>query len=416
MSRNKLLLSVLAAALLCVAAFGQGEIVLHDLHLVAVDDIPGGSSTYDGPVSAAILMAWHAEHGYSQLLPDLNGDGRIDEQDTIELAIQFADPMRADRGPVRDPFLVDTMAEYVAQRYPDTFQLWVYDPSLPDEYNMFFGQPFDPMRVPGIEIVILEEPSHRSYVDHLEEDRPGVVGIGFEPEPNDFAVSRSARLQEEPEGWPVGLANTSHEAFGPGSIWETLLREAPEFWEFDRGEWIQFETLIVLVPIRDPGEGEPEEPQDEPDDPGGKTWDDPDPGEPGDDPGEPGGDPGDDPQGNPLPNLWVTNMTGCWSWSNDGREHVIATVTGIVHNGGQATATGVKARVTANGVSKTVSVGTLTAGSQKQVSAILDLGSIDTMIWPVQTSIMADPANLITEADETNNNTNSAFPQSSTCN
>jgi len=108
-------------------------------------------------------------------------------------------------------------------------------------------------------------------------------------------------------------------------------------------------------------------------------------------------------------------MTGCWSWSNDTREHVIATVTGIVHNGGQATASNVWALVMANGVSKTVSVGTLAAGAQKTVSATLDLGSIDTMLWPAQTSITADPSNLITEADETNNSTNSAFPQSATC-
>ena len=397
MSRRIIALFALSVAILAVVVAVQGEIVLHDLHLVAWEEVPGGRSTYDAPVSAAILMAWHAQHGYARLLPDLNGDGRIDEEDTIELALQFANLMRADHGPVRDPHLVDPLAQYVAERYPDTFQLWVYDPSLPEEYNRFFGQPFDPMRVPGIEIVVLEEPSHRAYVDHLEAERPGVVGVGFEPEPNDFAVSRSARFHEEPEGWPVDLANTNHEVFGPGGVWETFLRESPECWEFDRGEWIPFETLIVLVPIRDPGEGEPDEPHDDPGD-------------------DPGGDPGDDPQGNPLPNLWVTNMTGCWSWSNDGREHVIATVTGIVHNGGQASASGVKALVMANGVSKTVTVGTLAAGSQRKVSATLDLGSIDTMTWPAQTSITADPSNLITEADETNNMTNSAFPQSSTCN
>jgi len=63
-----------------------------------------------------------------------------------------------------------------------------------------------------------------------------------------------------------------------------------------------------------------------------------------------------------------------------------------------------------------VTVGALAAGAQKTVSATLDLGSIDTMVWPVQTLITADPNHQITEADETNNSTNSAFPQSSTCN
>ncbi|MCK5827144.1 hypothetical protein KAH43_01365, partial [Candidatus Bipolaricaulota bacterium] len=51
--------------------------------------------------------------------------------------------------------------------------------------------------------------------------------------------------------------------------------------------------------------------------------------------GEPG-EPAPEPEPTLLPNLWVTNMSGCWTWSNDGQEHVIATVTGSVHNGGQA--------------------------------------------------------------------------------
>jgi len=414
MQRTIIVLSMIAVALLAIGAVGQEAIELHDLHLVAWEDVPGGNPDYAGPLSAAILMAWHGDHGYRELLGDRNGDGRIDEQDTIELAQEFADPMGSHEGPVWDPRLVDALAPYVAERYPDVFEMWIYDPSFPEEYQDRMGRRFEPGDYPGIGFRILEEPSRQAYVEHLEHDRPGVVGVGFEPEPNDFAVSRSARFHEEPEGWPVGLANTSHEVFGPGPVWETLLRPSFENWEFERGEWIPFETLIVLVPVREPEVAfdEPDDPFDPGDDPGD------DPG--GDDPGgdDPGGDDpgGDDPGPTLLPNLWVTGMTGCWSWSNDGREHVIATVTGIVHNGGQASATGVRACITGNGVSKTVTVGTLMAGQQKQVSATLDLGSIDTMVWPVQTSIMADPSNAITEADETNNNTNSAFPQSSTCN
>mgnify|MGYP000538385196 CR=1 FL=1 len=46
---------------------------------------------WPGPVSAAVLMAWYAERGYSELLPDLNHDGRIDERDTLLLARDFGD-------------------------------------------------------------------------------------------------------------------------------------------------------------------------------------------------------------------------------------------------------------------------------------------------------------------------------------
>ena len=124
-------------------------------------------------------------------------------------------------------------------------------------------------------------------------------------------------------------------------------------------------------------------------------------------------DPEPDPEPSALPNLWVTDMTGCWSV--DVQENVIATVTGIVHNGGQASASLVRARVTADGKSTTVTVGSIAAGGQAQVSASINLGAYGSASWPVQTSITADPSDAITEADETNNTTQSAFPQSSNC-
>ena len=134
--------------------------------------------------------------------------------------------------------------------------------------------------------------------------------------------------------------------------------------------------------------------------------------------GEPGGDPEPEPDPGPgaQPNLWVTGMTGCWAWSGGGQENVIATVTGVVHNGGQASASNVMARVTAGGYSQTVSVGTLAAGSQRSVSATIDIGPYDSVSWPVQTSITADPSGAIAEADESNNTTDSSFPETSDCN
>jgi len=406
---------VAVCVLLCapaLTAFSNESIELEGLHLVAWEDVPGGTPTFTGPVSAAILMAWHAEHGYSRLLGDLNGNGCVDEPDTVALSTQFADSMRARDGSVWDPHLVDAVARYVGERYPDAFELWIYDPSFPEEYGRHMGHAFEPGRYPGIAIQVRERPSRQAYVEHLEHDRPGIVGVGYELAANVFAVSRSAQLRETPDGWPVDLASTHHDLFGPGSVWNTFLRETTEYWYFALEEGIPFETLIVLVPIREPEEGpdvpgEPEQPGDEPQDPGD---------EPGD---EPGGEPEQpqDPSPTLLPNLWVTNMDGCWSISQDAREHVIALVSGTVHNGGQAAASNVEVLVLANGVSATLTIGLLPAGSQAGVIfRDLDLGPYDTMSWPVQTSITADPYNQIPEADETNNSTNSAFPKANVCN
>ncbi|MBN1859262.1 hypothetical protein JW848_08670 [Candidatus Bipolaricaulota bacterium] len=312
--------------------------------------------------------------------------------------------MRAFEGPVTDPMLVDVIARYVAERYPDTFELLIYDPSFPEEYREVLERAFCPNAVPGIEFVLLHEPEHEVYVRHLEEGSPGVVGIGFEPEPNRFAVGRSAVIAEELRGWPVDLANTSHDAFGSAAVWETFLRFESERWQMEVEDLIPFETSIVPIPIRE-ADGEPQ-----PDDPGYDPGRDPrDPF----DPGEPEPEPDPDPV--LLPNLWVTDMTGCWTWSNDGRERVVAPITGIVHNGGQASASGVRASITAGGGSTTVLVGTIGAGGQKAVTATIDVGSIDVVGRPVSTSITADPSNTIAEADESNNTTDSAFAQAGGC-
>ncbi len=421
MHRTVIALSMIAAIALSLCAMGQESVELRDLHLVSWEEIPRGRPSFMGPVSAAILMAWHADHGYRDLLPDMNKDGHIDERDTIVLAESFAPPMGGHEGRVWDPKLVDVVARYVAERYPGVFELWIYDPSFPEEYRDHMGRSFRLEEYSGIVFRLLGEPSWHAYVEHLEHDRPGVVGMGWSPEPNDFAVSRSARLIEEPNGWPVDLANTSHEAFGPGPIWESLVRQTFSEWAFDRGDWIPFETLIVLVPVRESGEPH-NVPGDGPGDPGDNPGGDPDPGDdpsPGDPGDNTGGDPdpGDDPNPTLLPNLWVTDVTGCWYWSTvDGREHVIGVVEGVVHNGGQADASNVRVRISANGVLHSMQISsTLSAGSAAGVTAAIDLGPYDTMSWPVQLTITADPDNLIPEADETNNTTVGAFPQSNSC-
>ncbi len=359
--------------LLPLAAVGQGSIELSDLHLLSWEEVPAAGPEATGAVASAILMAWHATHGYPLLLPDLTGDGRADREDTLRLAEEFLDPMDAHRGPILDPPLVDVLASYIADRYPEHFEMLIYDPSFPQEWRDVMGRSFDAAIISGIQLIVQEEPDHGAYVEHLENNRSGIVGMGGEDDPNVYAVSRSARLEETGSGWPVDLANTSRDAFGPGDILDTWLRQGAPRWRFDVLGGIPFETLIVPVPVR-----------------------------------QAEGDPGD-PEPTALPNLWVTNMTGCWTWSNDNREHVVATVTGVVHNGGQAAASGVVASVTAGNVSTMVAVG------QRTVSATIDVGPYDTTSWPVPTSITANPYDQITEADETNNSTDSAFPQSSEC-
>ncbi|MFC2079802.1 hypothetical protein ACFLSZ_07455, partial [Candidatus Bipolaricaulota bacterium] len=308
----------LACALLVSVAIlvtGSEPFALEELHLIQWEDVPEGKPSYTGPVSAAILMAWYAAHGYPELLPDLNGDGRIDQGDTIQLAREFADQMGAgtidDR--LADPFIVYPLARYVAERYPNAFRMLIHDESFPEEVSRDLGQVFNPSEIPGIVLEVLDDPFYELYVHHLEGQRPGIVGIGPDvPEWNHFTVSRSFVPEEEPEGWPVDLVSTSYQEFAPEPVWETFLRFEPERWGFLMPEWTPFEILIVLLP-EDEADGVPGQPGDVPgDDPGGDPGDGPgdDPGgdprgDPGGGdqpryPGQPGGDPGDTPGGDPF--------------------------------------------------------------------------------------------------------------------
>jgi len=300
MRRCIALISIVCLLSIVIAGVAQEPFALEELHLVRWEQVPEGKPSHTGPVSAAVLMAWYAEHGYPALLPDLNGDGRIDEEDTILLSRDFGEEMQAvlidDR--LADPFIVYPLARYVAERYPDEFRMLVYDESFPEEVARDLGQSFNPDEVPGIVIEVHDDPFYELYVEHLEAWRPGIVGIGFDiPEWNDFTVSRSYIPGEEPEGWPVDLVG-SGEQFTPEPVWETFLRLDPEQWGFLTPEWVPFEILIILLPIDEFYSGDPGQPGDGPgDDPGDGPG-----GDPGDDPGgDPGDDPGDDPRRYPDP-------------------------------------------------------------------------------------------------------------------
>ncbi len=281
-----LLLACAALTFLTMLAVASEPFALEQLHLIHWEDVVDGHPSYTGPVSAAVLMAWYAEHGYPELLPDFNHDGRIDEQDSLVLARDFAEEMGGNllHNQLADPFIVYPLARYIGERYPNEFRMLIYDASFPEEVERDLGQPFVPTEVPGIVLEVLEDPFYELYVHYLDEYRPGIVGIGHDiPEWNDFAVSRSYIPDQHPDGWPVDLVSTGYAQYVSEPIWETLMHLDPERWGFLMPEWIPFEIFIVLIPARE-ADGAP---SDVPDQPG-------DPGFPGDDPDEPfnpGGDP-----------------------------------------------------------------------------------------------------------------------------
>ncbi len=239
----------------------QDYFEIPDLQLVSYEALPDGTPSFTGPVASAIVLAWFAEHGYPALLGDLNEDGVVDELDTAILAERLATTMavRGDR-PANDPHLVDAVAEYVSQRYPDEFVLKIFDSSFAREYQRVFGKPFQPSDYPRIAIELKANADHADYTGELLAAEGVVVGLGEEQADNTYFVGRSFGRYEQPNGWPIDLVDTSDDPFvrgAQGQVLDTLMRLGPDHWLVNYGGWKPLEFMLSLSPLREPSLGTP---------------------------------------------------------------------------------------------------------------------------------------------------------------
>lgn len=238
------------------------EFQISDLQLVSHQAVLQGTDAFTGPTCAAIVLAWFADHGFRGLLPDLTGDGVIDEEDTVALARRLARAMRVtpERG-APDPLLVDALARYVAERYPDQFVIKIFDDSFEKEYLAVVGKPFDPSLYPDIAFELRRNPTRDDYAAELLAAEGVILGIGRERSINRFFVGRSFRLEAQPGGWPVDVVDTSDDPAQEGlqgQVFPTYLREAAPHWLFAYGGWQPFEFMLSLSPTRLPAAGEVE--------------------------------------------------------------------------------------------------------------------------------------------------------------
>jgi len=260
---------ILAVALLlfaAVSAMGQEApprtaFAVADLELLSYEALPDGTVAQSGPLCAAIVMAWLAHHGYPGLLPDLNGDGKVNEEDTLLLASRFAREMsvRPDQ-PALDPKLMDVVARYVGEKYPKEFALKIWDDTFATEYQAAFGKVFSPSDYPKIEVRLLPNASHSDYVGELGAGEGVIVGLGKEKGTNTFFVGRSFELAEKAAGWPVDFVDTSDDPFQPGvqgQVFATEMQKGPDHWLVRYAGWTPLEFMLSLSPIRRPGTGTP---------------------------------------------------------------------------------------------------------------------------------------------------------------
>ncbi len=262
-------LLITGCLLIAFAVLAQEEIppglVREDLQLISQESLEHWTPMWTGPIQAATILAWLADHGYSALLSDLNGDGVVDELDTIALADEFGTGiMEADapRG-TTDVQLVIGLANYVAQKYPDQFVLKIYDPSFTHEYTTQGFGAFEETAVQGIRLQLADEPSIRGYIYEMGTDEGVIVGLEEGFQRNRYFSGRSYLDEETDAGHtPLDFAwakenlwLTGHQ----GQILQTVGKMEDRFYLDFLNEWIPVEFMLALSPVSEdePDNGEP---------------------------------------------------------------------------------------------------------------------------------------------------------------
>ena len=228
-----------------------------DLHLISQESLPHWTPEWTGPIQGATLLAWLHDNGYSRLLRDFNGDGVIDELDTIELANVLGRGLMGTETPAgtTDVRLVVGLARYIADLYPDEFVIKIYDASFPTEYTQQTRSPFAPDAIAGITMSIEGEPSIDAYKWEMETAEGVILGLEEEERKNTYLSGRSFLYNLTPQGFtPIDLAWAEEDRWvdgHQGQVLETVARMDDRMFMDYRGNWTLVECMIAVSPVRE---------------------------------------------------------------------------------------------------------------------------------------------------------------------
>jgi hypothetical protein len=239
--------------------------IVSDLQLISTTSRPDWGDHWTAPVEAATILAWFHDHGYPRLLEDLNDDGVIDELDTIELSDILGKGSMKTNSPhgTTDALLVFGLASYVAEKYPNEFELKIYDPGFPAEYEREFGGVFTPDVIPGILLTPKSEPSFSAYTQELQDEEGVIVAIEEEPDHNYYFAGRSFQFEPIAENtYAVDLAWAEEDWYEPGTqgkVLETRVKQTDALYLDYQHSWAKVECMLALSPSVTAGEGIPGE-------------------------------------------------------------------------------------------------------------------------------------------------------------
>jgi hypothetical protein len=258
------LLTGIALVALSMVAPAQDAVlegyVRDDLQLISQQSIPAWTARWTGPIEAATILAWLADHGYSQFVRDYNRDGVIDEQDTIQLADDLGRMLMGTNTPrgTTDVRLVLGLAQYVAGLYPDEFVLKIYDVGFPSEVRAEGFGAFSPDMVPGIVLEVKpEEPNIDAYEVEMVAAEGVILGLCTNPDGNNtYLAGRSFLYEKTREGHtPIDLALSEEDRWQAGiqgQVLETVGTMNDTFFLDFRSQWTPVEFMLALSPLEEP--------------------------------------------------------------------------------------------------------------------------------------------------------------------
>ena len=255
-----LLVLFMGLSLLSLAGSAQVDtlpgLVLTDLQLISQESLPHWTPDWTGPIQGATIAAWFAEHGYPALMRDFNGDGIVDELDTIQLADTFGRGIMQTETPrgTTDVRLVMGLGDYVSEHYPNQFGLKIYDRGFPNEFAAQGYGTFAPDVIPGILLELVEEPSVAAYIYEISYGEGVIVGLEEgEVNRNRYLSGRSFLYEKTPAGYtPLDFAWAQEDRWEPehqGQVLETVGKTEDRFYIEFQGDWVPVEFMLALSPV-----------------------------------------------------------------------------------------------------------------------------------------------------------------------
>ena len=267
--RRSLVLVMLLLGMLALAVPCSADYFVHgDLQLLTWESLALGSHLWTAPIETATILAWFSQHGYPALLPDLNGDGWVNEIDSLQLADTLGDGlMETSRLPgTTDAALVWGLASYLAEIQPDTFEIHIYDQGFKAEWQVDSPGWLALGQIPGVQFLLQPEPTFNDYQREMLDGAMIILGLeGIDEGLNTYLAGRSfddSQAQEGVYGIDMAWAEDNPDLSGlQGQVLDTISQHDDGWWVLYGDVWVRIEFMLALIPVKDVSSGPPSIPR-----------------------------------------------------------------------------------------------------------------------------------------------------------